>query len=135
MKLANYLSIDLDRYEYTVKECALRQSKYSLDVYDIMQEKLNIEWCCSSKHINGHINNIHIFNIIIQYYENTKKIIDSYGGDEKQTLKKAINILLFNPFLNDDIKQSEKYLYYIKDENESDIEYNIYEPDIDSDDE
>ena len=102
----------LDDYEYAVNTCALRESKYSYDVFDILDEKERVEWACISNHINGNLNSKHIFYVIIDYYEKTKKTIDSYEGDDNQTLKKAIKILLSNPFLDDSIKQSKEFLYY-----------------------
>ena len=134
IKQAKYIAIYLKDYERAIEKCISHQSRYKDIVDDVYQEKNSIEECCASKHINGFIKGDNIFETIIEYYEDTKHTIYSYGGEDDQTLKKAIKILLSNPFLNDEIKTSQEFISYTEEFksyiDDDKIEYNIDESDI-----
>jgi hypothetical protein len=145
---------DLKSYQHYVNKCFIEQSRYKDIVLDVYSCKRNIEIDCASKYIND-ITNItgmyekHIFDEIIYTYSRTSNTIYGYGGETRgsddQTLRKAIKILLKNPYLNEDIKNSQNYKHYynkfinIDDEennsyysSDDDIEYNDNEKDVES---
>jgi hypothetical protein len=141
----------LQNYEHMVEKYNINRSNKDL-IYWIINYKTSLEDLCSSKYINGKLDDEYIFDKIINCYYNTKKTILNYEGEtsgpEDQTLTKAISILLKNPYLNEEIKKSQLYIenldnnsdnqdnnqndYY--DDNESDVgsidEYNIDLSDI-----
>ncbi len=134
-KYSNYLSTNTDNeeqnmtniiikylydYNQAIKECYIDQSRYKDLVLNVFDMKDNIEQCMSSKYINGtDCNGKSIFEIMINYYEETKDFIEyKYGGavdgeDNDQSLSSALKILFNNPHLN---KKFKKHKYY-KDNN------------------
>ncbi len=105
-------------YEYNeaIKECYIDQSRYKDLVSNVFDMKDNIEQCMSSKYINGtDSNGKSIFEIMINYYEETKDFIEyKYGGavdgeDNDQSLSSALKILFNNPHLD---KKFKKHKYY-----------------------
>jgi hypothetical protein len=133
---------ELVKYESAVDKCLADQSHYKDIVYWVYSAQQNIEEYCKSKYING---NKDLLDDIVDYYHNTLNTIYNYGGersgDEDQTLKEQIKILLNNPYLDKDIKNSKEYKEYYKEFindincNNDDINYNDKDIEIESSDE
>jgi hypothetical protein len=127
-------------------------SRYKDLVYYVYSNQESIEELCKSKYINGtnghsYYKNNYIFYDIIYCYYNTLNTIGKYGGetygDEDQSLLKAVKILLNNPYICDDIKNSKKYKEYYDDifnnseeeHNDEEIIYDKEDNDIETADE
>jgi hypothetical protein len=143
-KIAKNICNELIRYEKAVDKCLSNQSRYDDIVYWVYDAQQDIERYCKSKYINGDKD---LLEKIVDCYNDTEGTIYQYGGeksgDEDQTLKNAIKILLNNPYLDENIKNSEKYKEYYEefingnddDEDEEDNnDNNNYNDDDDDDD-
>ena len=158
-RIGNIIRNNLKYYTNSVNKCFIEQSRYKDIVDEVYSCKHEIELNCASKFINDITDSCgeykkHIFEEIIYSYERTRNTISGYGGNTRgsddQTLKKAIKILLKNPYLNDDVKNTQKYKDYYNEfininklENDEssdlyfsseddDAEYNDNEKDIES---
>ena len=119
--MGNTIRNNLQYYTNSVNKCFIEQSRYKDIVDEVYSCKHEIELNCASKFINDITDSCgeykkHIFEEIIYSYERTRNTISGYGGNTRgsddQTLKKAIKILLKNPYLNDDVKNTQKYKDY-----------------------
>jgi hypothetical protein len=85
-KQALYIENYLRDYERAIEKCVSHQSRYKDIVYYVYQEKNNIEEFCASKHINGFINGMNIFDTIIEYYDEKQGFPSSHRTDFKEAL-------------------------------------------------
>jgi hypothetical protein len=112
-RLAKCINNELNRYEKAVDKCLSNQSRYKDIVYWVYDAQQNIEAYCKSKYINGDDN---LLENIVDCYNDTEGTIYQYGGeksgDQDQTLKNAIRILLNNPYLDEKIKNTPEYKEY-----------------------
>jgi hypothetical protein len=157
-RIGNIIRNNLKYYTNSVNKCFIEQSRYKDIVDEVYSCKHEIELNCASKFINDITDSYgeykkHIFEDIIYSYERTRNTISGYGGNTRgsddQTLKKAVKILLKNPYLNADVKNTKKYKDYYDEfiihklENDEasdlyfsseddDAEYNDNEKDIES---
>lgn len=133
LKLKNEKNIkninsELAKYERAVDKCLSNQSRYKDIVYWVYDAKQDIEYYCKSQYINGDKD---LLKNIVDSYNDTEGTIYQYGGDqsgdEDQTLKKAIRILLNNPYLDEKIKATDEYKEYynefITNNTDTDVEY------------
>jgi hypothetical protein len=155
-KQASHISNALKEYEHSVDKIMAEYSRYKDLVYNVYSNKESIEELCKSKYINGtnghsYYKNNYIFYDIIYCYYNTLSTIGKYGGetygDEDQSLLKAVKILLNNPHICDEIKNSNKYKEYYDEifndpdeenndeKDDEEINYDKEENDIDTADE
>jgi hypothetical protein len=122
---------ELSRYERAVDKCLVEQSRYKDIVYWVYDAKNDLEYYCKSKYING---DEKLLERIVDCYNNTEGTIYDYGGEKSgmddQTLKKAIRILLKNPYLDEKIKNTKEYKEYYEefinndeDEDKDEVEY------------
>jgi hypothetical protein len=120
-RMGNIIRNNLKYYTNSVNKCFIEQSRYKDIVDEVYSCKQEIELNCASKFINDITDSYgeykkHIFEEIIYSYERTLNTISGYGGNTRgsddQTLKKAIKILLKNPYLNADVKNTQKYKDY-----------------------
>jgi hypothetical protein len=112
-KLTKSIYNELERYERAVDKCMVDQSRYKDIVYYVYDAQQDIEEYCKSQYINGDNT---LLETIVDCCNDTQGTIYSYGGetsgDQDQTLKNAIRILLKNPYLDEKIKNSEEYKEY-----------------------
>ena len=128
-RIAYHIRNALNEYEHAVNKCLSNQSRYKDIVCEVYSEKNTIEKYCSGKYVNGITYGTTILELLISCLESTYDTIYEYGGErwgfDDQTLRCAIKIYLKNPYLSEEIKQTnifKKYYnkYFNPDENDSD---------------
>ena len=107
---------ELRTYKKAVKDCFVHQSRYKDIVYDVYSSLQSIERDCYSKYISGKFQNELIMDIVKDYYSNVTSTIGSYGGetygDQDQSLRKCMKIILNSPHLDNKIKKTKDYKRY-----------------------
>jgi hypothetical protein len=112
-RLTKNIYNELQAYEKAVDKCMVNQSRYKDIVYWVYDAQQDIENYCKSKYINGDKD---LLENLVNCYNDTEGTIAEYGGeregDQDQTLKKAVRILLKNPYLDETVKNTEEYKEY-----------------------
>jgi hypothetical protein len=118
-KFDNYIKgfiSELKTYNRAVNNCALHQSRYKDIVYDVYSSLNSIEDYCYSKYISSKYKKELIMEIVKNYYNDATSTVSSYGGetygDQDQTLRKAMRIILNSPHLDNKIKKTKDYKRY-----------------------
>ena len=128
---------ELNIYKRAVNNCALHQSRYKDIVYDVYSSLNSIEQYCYSKYISSTYHKEYIMEIVKDYYDDVTSVISSYGGeicgDQDQSLRKSMKIILNSPHLDNKIKKTTDYKEYYsmffnkEEEEEEDEKYSEYE--------
>ncbi len=118
----------LEAHTKAVNHCCLNQSRYPDNVDNVYDSKYMIEKYCYSKYISSKYDGELIMNIVKNYYDDSTDIIKDYGGetygDQDQSLRKAMKIILNSPHLDNKIKKTNEYkVYYNMFFNKEDDEY------------
>ena len=118
-KFDNYIKrliSELRVYSRSVNNCALHQSRYKDIVYDVYSSLHSIEQYCYSKYISSTFHKEYIMEIVKDYYDDVTSVIGGYGGetygDQDQSLRKCMRIILNSPHLDNKIKKTQKYKEY-----------------------
>lgn len=123
----NFINV-LGEHTKAVNYCALHQSRYKDVVCEVYWYIEPIEKYCYSKYISSKYHGELIMEMVKRYYDDTRDTICGYGGetcgDQDQTLRKAMKIILNSPHLNNKIKKTEEYKeYYSMFFNKNDANY------------
>lgn len=118
-KFDNYIKgliSELRVYSRAVNNCAIHQSRYKDIVYDVYSSLHSIERDCYSKYISSTYHKELIMDIVKNYYHDVTNVIGGYGGetygDQDQSLRKSMRIILNSPHLDNKIKKTNKYKEY-----------------------
>jgi hypothetical protein len=106
----------LEAHTKAVENCYLNQSRYPDNVDGVYDTKDVIEMYCYSKYISSKYNGELIMNVVKNYYDDSTDTIKDYGGetygDQDQSLRKAMKIILNSQHLDNKIKKTKEYKKY-----------------------
>ena len=107
---------ELKVYNRAVNNCAIHQSRYKDIVLNVYSSLHSIEQYCYSKYISSKFHKEYIMEIVKYYYDDITSVISSYGGeicgDQDQSLRKSMKIILNSPHLDNKIKKTKDYKEY-----------------------